>query len=131
MNISATNWLLSITLPVLFVSSQITKKSVIPRRPLTSRKNGSTILRKFARVNSSLNSNNMLLDAVEIAFSKTINSRRTLIRSNAEARFCEVLSPNNIVPCPGNETNGLTLALYSVSRSVLLGLNPNLVTPRS
>ena len=130
-NISATNLFPSITAPVLLVVSHITWKSVTPRLPLTSLKNGSTILRKFALVNSSLNSNNCALAAVEIAFSSAMNNLRTLILSNAEGLLSRVLSPNNIIPCPGKETNGFTLPLYNVSLSALLGLYANLVTPNS
>ena len=111
--------------------SHITWKSVTPRLPLTSLKNGSTILRKFALVNSSLNSNNCALAAVEIAFSSAMNNLRTLILSNADGLLSRVLSPNNIIPCPGKETNGFTLPLYNVSLSALLGLYANLVTPNS
>ena len=68
--ISAMNSFLSITSPVLLVSSQTTKKSVIPRLPCTSLKNGSTMFLKFVLVNSSLNSKSWNLEAVEIAFLK-------------------------------------------------------------
>ena len=43
MNMSATNSLLSMIAAVLFVSSQITLKSKIPRFACTSRRNGSTL----------------------------------------------------------------------------------------
>jgi hypothetical protein len=78
---------------VLFVESQTTKKSVIPRRPLTSRRNGFTRFRNCARVKSSLNSNNVYLAETAIAFSRTMNSRRTLIRSKADGFSRRVLSP--------------------------------------
>ena len=84
MKISGANSFLSITSPVLLVSSQTTKKSVIPRLPCTSLKKGSTMFLKFALVNSSLNSNNWNLEAVDIAFSKVMNNLLTLILSNAE-----------------------------------------------
>ena len=55
---------------------------------------------------------NGFLAAVEIAFSKVINNLRTLILLNAlESLATRVLSPNNIVPCPGNVTIGLILDL--------------------
>ena len=95
------NSFLSITSPVLFVSSQTTKKSVIPRLPCTSLKKGSTMFLKFALVNSSLNSNNWNLEAVDIAFSKVMNNLLTLILSNAEGAVNPVLSPKRTVPCPG------------------------------
>ena len=66
--ISATNSFLSITSPVLFVSSQTTKKSVIPRLPCTSLKNGSTMFLKLALVNSSLNSKSWNLEAVAVSY---------------------------------------------------------------
>jgi len=47
MNMSATNSLLSMIAAVLFVSSQITLKSKIPRFACTSRRNGSTIFTKL------------------------------------------------------------------------------------
>ena len=92
--ISAMNSFLSITSPVLLVSSQTTKKSVIPLLPCTSLKKGSTMFLKFALVNSSLNSKSWNLEAVAIAFSKVINSLLTLILSNAEGADNPVLSPN-------------------------------------
>ena len=113
--ISAMNSFLSITSPVLFVSSQTTKKSVIPRLPCTSLKKGSTMFLKLALVNSSLNSKSWNLEAVAIAFSKVMNSLLTLILSNAEGADKPVLSPNNTVPCPGNVATGFTLALYNSS----------------
>ena len=96
--ISAINSFLSITSPVLLVSSHTTKKSVIPLRPCTSLRKGSTMFLKFARVNSSLNSNNWNLEAVAIAFSKVINNLLTLILSKALGEVNPVLSPNNTVP---------------------------------
>src|SRR5210317_295117 len=127
--ISAINSFLSTTSPVLFVSSHTTKKSVIPLRPCTSLRKGSTMFLKFALVNSSLNSNNWNLEAVEIAFSKVMNSLLTLILSNAEGADNPVLSPNNTVPCPGNVATGFTLALYNSSLCVLVGLNASFTTP--
>ena len=70
---------------------------------------------KFALVNSSLNSKSWNLEAVDIAFSKTINNLLTLILSNALGADKPVLSPNNTVPWPGNVTTGLILALYNSS----------------
>ena len=96
--ISALNSFLSITSPVLLVSSQTTKKSVIPRLPCTSLKNGSTMFLKLALVNSSLNSKSWNLEAVDIAFSKVINSLLTFILSKALGLARPVLSPNNTVP---------------------------------
>ena len=98
--ISATKLLESITCPVLFVSSQITLKSVTPLRPFTSLRNGPTKFLNCALVNSSLNSKSCPLAAVEIAFSNTMNKRLTLILSNAEGLGDKVLSPNKIVPSP-------------------------------
>ena len=60
-----------------------------------------------------------------------MNNLRTLILSNAEGLLNKVLSPNSNVPCPGNDTIGLTLALYNVSLSAFLGLNASFVTLRS
>ncbi len=120
MKISAINSFLSITSPVLLVSSHTTKKSVIPRLPCTSLRKGSTMFLKFALVNSSLNSNNWNLEAVDIAFSNTINSLLTLILSNAEGEVNPVLSPNKTVPCPGKVATGFTLALYKSSLCVYL-----------
>ena len=97
---SPTKLLVSTTLPGLFEPSHTTLKSVIPRRPCTSLKKGSTILTNCDRVNSSLNSNNIDLAALEIAFSKTINNLRTLIWSNADGAVCIVLSPNKTTPEP-------------------------------
>src|SRR5210317_2323423 len=129
MKISATNSFLSITSPVLLVSSHTTKKSVIPLRPCTSLRKGSTMFLKFALVNSSLNSNNWNLEAVEIAFSKVMNNLLTFILSNALGFDNPVLSPNNTVPCPGNVATGFTLALYNSSLCALVGLNANLTAP--
>ena len=64
---SALNSFLSITSPVLFESSQTTLKSVIPRLPCTSLKNGSTRFLNWALVNSSLNSKSWNLAAVDTA----------------------------------------------------------------
>ena len=50
------------------------------------------------------------LDAVEIAFSKTMNNLLTLILSNALGDERPVLSPNRTVPVPGKVTIGLILA---------------------
>ena len=86
------------------------------------------MLRNDALVNSSLNSNNIDLAALEIDFSRTINNLRTLIRSKALGFLSNVLSPNNNVPWPGIATTGLTLALYSLSRSALVGFNHNFTT---
>ena len=119
---SALNSFLSMTSPVLFVSSQTTKKSVIPLRPCTSLRNGSTIFLNCALVNSSLNSKSWNLEAVDIAFSKVMNSLLTFILSNALGADNPVLSPNKTVPCPGNVTTGFILALYKSSLCVLLGL---------
>ena len=104
---SATNSFLSITDDVLFVSSHTTLKSVMPRRPLTSRKNGSMRFLNCERVNASLNSKSWNFAAVEIAFSRTINNLRTLILSKALGLVRIVLSPNRTVPSPHNETTGL------------------------
>ena len=125
---SPTNSLRSITSAVLFVPSQMTRKSVTPRRPCTSLRKGSTKLTNCALVNSSLNSKSDCLAAIEIVFSSTMNKRRTLILSNADACASNVLSPNSTVPCPGNVTTGLTPAAYRTSRSALRGLNANLIT---
>src|SRR5210317_2293804 len=129
MKISAINSFLSITSPVLLVSSHTTKKSVIPLLPCTSLKNGSTMFLKFALVNSSLNSNSWNLEAVEIAFSNTINNLLTLILSNADGALNPVLSPNRTVPCPGKVTTGLILFLYNSSLCVFDGLYANLTAP--
>ena len=75
-----------------------------------------------ALVNSSLNSNNWNLEAVEIAFSITINNLRTLMRSNALGFDCAVLSPYKIVPWPGNEQIGFILARYKMSLLAFCGL---------
>ena len=96
----AINSFLSITAPVLFVSSHTTLKSVIPRRPCISLKNGSTTLTNSALVNSSLNSNITFFAALDIALSTTKNNRRTLILSNALGRPKNVLSPNRSTPWP-------------------------------
>src|SRR6056300_132599 len=127
--ISALNSFLSMTSPVLLVSSHTTKKSVIPLLPLTSLRKGSTMFLNCALVNSSLNSNNWNLEAVEIAFSKVIKSLLTFILSNALGADKPVLSPNNTVPCPGNVATGFTLALYKTSLCVFVGLYANLTAP--
>ena len=109
--IDAWNWLASTTACGLFVSSQITWKSTIPRLPCTALKKGSTVALKFALVNASLNSKSWNLAAVYIAFSNMMNNLRTLILSNALGLLRRVLSPNRTVPSPGNVTIGLTLFL--------------------
>ena len=119
---SATNSLRSTTEPGLLDSSHTTRKSVIHLRPCTSRKKGSTIFLNPALVNSSLNSNNWNLAAVEIAFSIVMNNRLTLIRSNALGFDCAVLSPYKTVPCPGNEHTGFILARYRMSLLAFCGL---------
>src|SRR6056300_1281711 len=129
MNISAINSFLSITSPVLLVSSHTTKKSVIPRLPCTSLRKGSTMFLKLALVNSSLNSKSWNLEAVDIAFSKVINNLLTFILSNALGVDKPVLSPNKIVPCPGKVTTGFILALYNSSLCVFDGLYANLTAP--
>ena len=111
MKILAINSFRSITAAVLFDSSQTTLKSVIPLRPFTSLKTGSTILTNSALVNSSLNSKSTFSAALEIALSSTKKSRRTLIRSNAEGLPRPVLSPKRTSPCPGILATGLTPAL--------------------
>ena len=98
MNISAINSFLSITSPVLLVSSHTTKKSVIPLLPCISLRKGSTMFLKFALVNSSLNSKSWNLEAVDIAFSNKINSLLTFILSKALGVVRPVLSPNKTVP---------------------------------
>ena len=123
---SPTNSFLSMTSPVLFVSSHTTLKSTIPLLPCTSLKKGSTRFLNCDLVNASLNSNNENLDAVDIAFSNTMKSLLTLILSNADGLPSNVLSPNKIVPCPGNVTTGLISALYSKSLSAFFGLNASL-----
>ena len=107
---SATNSFLSITLPVLFEASHLTKKSVIPLRPWTSLRKGSIKLLNCALVNSSLNSKSWNLAAVAIAFSNTKNNLLTLILSKALGLVWAVLSPNKVTPWPGKLTTGLTLA---------------------
>ena len=67
---SATNWLESMISGVLFVSSQITRKSVIPRCPLMVSRRGVTAFIKRFRVISSFCSNNRLLAEVPITFFK-------------------------------------------------------------
>ena len=96
----ATNSLRSMTSGVLLVSSHTTRKSVIPRRPWISRRNGSTMFVNSARVKSSFSSNITFFAASPIARSMTRNSRRTLMRSNADGRDSAVLSPNSTVPWP-------------------------------
>ena len=112
-NMSPTNSLRSITSPVLFDSSQITRKSVIPRRPCTSRKKGSTKLTNCDLVISSLNSKSDCLDAIDIVFSSTMNKRRTLILSNALGVARAVLSPKRTIPWPGKAVIGLILFKYT------------------
>jgi hypothetical protein len=68
---------------------------------------------KLALVNSSLNSKSWNLEAVEIAFSSTINNLLTLILSNADGADNPVLSPKRTVPCPGKNATGLTLLGYN------------------
>ena len=62
-----------------------------------------------------MNSKSENLDAVEIAFSRTMNNLLTLILSNALGEVKPVLSPNSTVPCPGKVTTGLILFGYKVS----------------
>ena len=97
----ATNLFDSTTLGGLLVASHITRKSVIPLRPLISRRNGSTTFTNSARVNSSLNSNITFLPAAPIARSIPKNNLRTFILSNADGLAEFVLSPNSITPSPG------------------------------
>ena len=111
--ISATNSFLSIISPVLFVSSQTTEKSVIPRLPWISLRKGSTRFLNCALVNSSLNSKSWNLAAVAIAFSRTKNNRLTLILSNALGLLSAVLSPKSVTPWPGKLTTGLIPVSYT------------------
>ena len=60
-------------------------------------------------------------------FSSSMNRRRTLILSKADGEESPVLSPNNTTPWPGNETIGLTLAVYNLSLSDCLGEYASLV----
>ena len=129
MKISAMNSFLSITCPVLLVSSHTTKKSVIPRLPCTSLMKGSTMFLKLALVNSSLNSKSWNLEAVAIAFSKVMNNLLTLILSKALGLARPVLSPNNTVPWPGKVATGLILFGYNSSICVFVGLNASLTAP--
>ena len=96
------------TAAVLFVESQTTLKSVIPRRPWISLRKGSITLVNSARVNSSLNSNITLRAAIAIALSIARNNLRTLIRSNALGLANLVLSPKRSTPWPGMLDIGLT-----------------------
>ena len=64
---------------------------------------------KLVLVISSLNSKSWSLAAAEIASSMKINNLRTLIRSNADALPKPVLSPNRIIPAPGENITGLIL----------------------
>ena len=116
MYISATKLFESITCGVLFVSSQTTRKSVIPLLPRTFLRNGVTKFTNCARVNSSLNSKSWNLAAVAIDFSRIMNNLRTLILSKADGLLNRVLSPNKTGPMPGNETTGLIPILYKSSR---------------
>ena len=84
---------------------------------------------KFALVNSSLNSKSWNLEAVAIAFSKTINNLLTFILSNAEGAERPVLSPNRTVPWPGIVTTGFILAGYNSSLCAFDGLNASLTAP--
>ena len=105
---SAQNSFLSILSAVLLDSSHTTLKSMIPLLDLTSFKYGVTRDTNCDLVNESLNSNNENFAAVAIAFSKTMNSLRTLILSNALGFDRAVQSPKRIVPSPGVVITGLT-----------------------
>ena len=93
---SPTNSFLSMTSPVLFVSSHTTLKSTIPLLPCISLKKGSTRFLNCDLVKLSLNSNNENLDAVAIAFSNTMNNLLTLILSNADGLPSNVLSQTRL-----------------------------------
>ena len=79
---SATNSFLSMISGVLFVSSQITRKSWYLVEPERRARMAQSVL-KLCRVKRSFSSKRLNLAAVEIAFSRTMNNLRTLIRSNA------------------------------------------------
>ena len=128
MNISPLNSFLSTTAGVLFDPSHTILKSKIPLRDCTSLKNGSMIDTNWARVNSSLNSNNENWAALAIAFSSIIKSLLTLILSKADGFAKRVLSQNKIVPCPGNETTGFIPLTYKSSLFDLDGSNASFVT---
>ena len=57
-----------------------------------------------------------------------MNNLLTFILSNADGLPNTVLSPNKIVPCPGNVTTGLISDWYKRSLSAFLGLNGSLTT---
>ena len=59
-----------------------------------------------------------------------MNNLLTLILSNAEGVVNAVLSPKRTVPCPGNVTIGLILALYKSSLDDCDGLNASFVIPK-
>ena len=97
MKMLAMNSFLSMTAGVFTVSSAITRKSVIPLRPLTSLRTGSMTFTNSALVNSSLNSKSTFCAALAIALSSVRNNLLTLILSKAEGPLSAVLSPNNVV----------------------------------
>ena len=109
MKSSATNSLRSITFGVLFVSSQTTRKSVIPCCAEISFRYPLIVARKLERVTSSLISKRTPLPSASTLFSILRKRRRTLIRSNADGEARAVLSPNNTAPDPGKLTIGLIL----------------------
>ena len=98
---SAMNSLRSITSGVLLVSSQTSKKSVIPRFACTSLRNGSTMFTKLLRVPASLSSKSCACAAFSIACSIVMNNLRTLILSKALSYDKAVLSPKRMIPEPG------------------------------
>ena len=77
---------------------------------------------KLVLVISSLNSKRKSLAAAEIASSRKMNRRRTLILSNAEDLPNPVLSPKRIIPAPGEKITGLILLEYRRSLCFLPGL---------
>ena len=112
--ISATNSFLSITSPVLLVSSHTTKKSVIPLLLVL-------LLKRFYNV-SKVRSCKFIIEFKKLefrssrnCFSKVMNNLLTLILSKALGAVNPVLSPKRTVPCPGNVAGIYSCSVQFVS----------------
>ena len=94
--IEQTNSFLSITVSVLFVSSQRTEKSTKPRLFLTSLKKGSTAALNCALVNASLNSKSCALAAVAMG-ATLIEKHFTINRNNKGPDHKASLEPEELL----------------------------------
>ena len=108
MNICPTNWFLSITSDVLFVSSITTLKANKPCLCCTDARNGLTCAKKLFLVAAVFCSNTRLSDTCEMKDLRLINNLLTFTLSNADALCCNVFWPNTTTPLPGKVAIGLT-----------------------